>query len=166
MSTEIEIRPWILADIPVIRDIARQTWLDTYQDIVPQADIFNYLETRYSTTSLTEQFTILIGYVALRQNRIVGYSLAEQKTSSRRQHIISHYVHPDFQNQGVGRALLKTQINRAKSTGWSEISLAAMVQNKPALAWYEKQGFRFDESAEFQMGATTVALKIGLLLIE
>lgn len=52
-------------------------------------------------------------------------------------------VHPDFLHRSVGRALMEHAIAWARSEGSHTIHLDTYEKNTPAMALYEKLGFRF-----------------------
>ncbi|MEZ5919940.1 MAG: GNAT family N-acetyltransferase [Parvularculaceae bacterium] len=53
------------------------------------------------------------------------------------------YVRPDFQGEGLGRALAVRLIDEARSRGFKEMKLDTLVRLKPAIALYQSLGFRF-----------------------
>lgn len=60
----------------------------------------------------------------------------------------SLYVHPAFQGQGVGRALLAAVQQRFTSTG----ALKCLLNNEAALAFYENQGWQREALGESEQG--------------
>jgi len=52
------------------------------------------------------------------------------------------YLHQDFQNVGLGAALVKEGISLARSKGWHRIGLRVVADNHRAIKLYEKMGFR------------------------
>lgn len=53
----------------------------------------------------------------------------------------SLYVHPDFQRQGIGRALLKDLIDRARAIGHHTIIAGIDAEQIPSVALHAQQGF-------------------------
>ncbi|MEZ4950347.1 MAG: GNAT family N-acetyltransferase [Saprospiraceae bacterium] len=56
-------------------------------------------------------------------------------------HIDQMAVHPDFQNQGIGMALLHHVKEEADRLGIKKITLDVSVENHTAFALYSKAGF-------------------------
>ncbi|MBN1680941.1 MAG: GNAT family N-acetyltransferase [Anaerolineae bacterium] len=78
--------------------------------------------------------------------RVIGL-IGLSQGSGRRAHTaeLGMMVHPDFQGQGVGTALMKAAINLAEN--WlniNRIELTVFTDNQPALALYEKYGFEIE----------------------
>lgn len=51
-------------------------------------------------------------------------------------------VHPDFRDQGIGRALLSRALNGFHAIGCTHVQLEVTVQNSAAIRLYERYGFR------------------------
>ncbi len=51
-------------------------------------------------------------------------------------------VHPDFRDQGIGRALLTRALIGFRSVGCTHAQLEVTVQNSAAVRLYERMGFR------------------------
>jgi ribosomal-protein-alanine N-acetyltransferase len=57
-------------------------------------------------------------------------------------HILAIATHPDFRGRGVGRVLLAHVLEKARATGCSLATLEVRRSNKPAIALYERAGFK------------------------
>jgi ribosomal-protein-alanine N-acetyltransferase len=57
-------------------------------------------------------------------------------------HVTLLAVHPDYQGQGLGRALLHGLLSIARQRGLEQATLEVRVSNHPALALYDKFGFQ------------------------
>ncbi|NVB81841.1 MAG: ribosomal protein S18-alanine N-acetyltransferase [Kofleriaceae bacterium] len=57
-------------------------------------------------------------------------------------HILAIATHPDFRGQGVARAVLDHVLDVAKKTGCSLATLEVRRSNRPAIALYERAGFK------------------------
>jgi ribosomal-protein-alanine N-acetyltransferase len=56
-------------------------------------------------------------------------------------HIMTIATHPDYRRQGLGRRLLETMIDHARSAGAVEITLEVRAGNRAAQAMYASMGF-------------------------
>ena len=52
-------------------------------------------------------------------------------------------THPEFQNRGLSRFLLKQSMNVLTELGYKQASLCVMKENLPAISVYKKLGFKF-----------------------
>jgi ribosomal-protein-alanine N-acetyltransferase len=57
-------------------------------------------------------------------------------------HITLLAVHPDYQGQGLGQALLISLLTAAYENGLERATLEVRAANKPALSLYQKFGFK------------------------
>lgn len=53
-------------------------------------------------------------------------------------------LHQDFQNKGLGTAMIETIIDWAKSKGMHRIESSVVAEQKTAVRVYEKVGFRIE----------------------
>ena len=84
-----------------------------------------------------------LGYVALVENKVIGYILMTVVDNQRI--IASIGVLPDLQGQGIGNQLLKLAVN---DNQFENIYLHVRVSNKPAIKLYEKNGFKILNTIE------------------
>ncbi len=95
---------------------------------------------------------------------LAAYSLLAFRKGSKAARLYSIAVDPAFEGYGLGRALLKTCEKDARAHGCTVLRLEVRVDNKRAIALYEKNGFeRFDEIEDYyEDGATAICLKKSL----
>jgi ribosomal-protein-alanine N-acetyltransferase len=81
----------------------------------------------------------IMGYIMCRIERgftsFVGFSL------TKRAHLVSVAVLPEYQHQGVGTALLKNALKNMPKYGAKECFLEVRVSNTTAVEMYRKLGF-------------------------
>jgi ribosomal-protein-alanine N-acetyltransferase len=84
----------------------------------------------------------VIGMVAEHQERIVGSMIYELHKS--RLHILNFAVHPDFQRQGVGAAMVQKLVGKLSPRQGSRnrIMLEVREKNLPAQLFWRSLGFR------------------------
>jgi diamine N-acetyltransferase len=163
----LAIRPWSIADVPVVREIAWKTWLVTYASFIPEADLRSYLDEHYTVVALTNSLRTenLRTFIAEIDSNAVGFSKTYLNADDGRFYVASLYVLPEHQGKGVGAMLMKASETFALTFGVDEIWLGVMDKNLPTLAWYKKLGFQFVHEAPFTMGTTTVNHLIGFKTI-
>jgi putative acetyltransferase len=84
-----------------------------------------------------------VQFVALDGQRVVGWADIFPAWA----HTIAHRgtlgmgVHPDYRQRGLGEALLRACIGKAKSKGLTRIELETRADNAASIALYQKVGF-------------------------
>ncbi|CTQ55210.1 ribosomal-protein-alanine N-acetyltransferase [Roseibium album] len=68
----------------------------------------------------------------------VYFDLPELITGLRMGQLDHIYVHPDHQNQGIGRKMIDSLVDEGKSRGWLHLRWIVPGKNTPAVALYEK----------------------------
>lgn len=88
--------------------------------------------------------------VAEMDGKIVGYAMCRLEYGisslkfgfSHKGHVISVAVIPEYRKQGIGRALMNEAMAAMNGYGSSEYYLEVRVSNLPAVAMYQKLGYR------------------------
>lgn len=83
--------------------------------------------------------------LALRDGELVGMYKLNPNLSGRASHVGSatYLVRADMQGQGIGNAMLRDSLARASAAGFRSMQFNFVVStNRPAVALYEKHGFR------------------------
>lgn len=84
-------------------------------------------------------------YLALADGEIVGMYKLNPNFPGRASHVGSatYLVRPDRQGKGIGGAMLRESIRQAGAAGFRSMQFNFVVStNRPAVALYEKHGFR------------------------
>lgn len=87
-----------------------------------------------------------VQFFALDGERVVGWADVFPAWA----HAVAHCgtlgmgVHPAYRGQGLGRRLLEACMAKAWAKGITRIQLEARADNRPAIALYEKLGFRHE----------------------
>ena len=85
--------------------------------------------------------------LAVREGRPIGLVSVwrDEAPGTRIAEIASLAVVPDAQGLGIGRALLRAGVARARDTGYDRVSLSTSTTNAPALSLYTSEGFEVVE---------------------
>jgi len=156
----LSFRPPTNADLPSLRALAIQVFLDTYatEGIRPSlareaeqqfsiAALQAELERAGSRIVLAEQAEHLIAFAQLSVG--TGHELVGEAAATE---LARLYVQALFQRRGVGRRLLAHAETLARAAGSATLWLTAWVGNAPALAFYRRQGYR-------ELGSTVYAFE-------
>ncbi|UKT63658.1 GNAT family N-acetyltransferase [Pedobacter mucosus] len=149
----ITIRKGKEEDIELIRDIAKETWPNTYLEIIGQAQIDYMLDKMYNKGELLKQF--LEGHIFLfaedrdKQYGFAGYSIVDHENRVYKLHKL--YVLPSAHGKGVGKILINEVFNQVKDAGGSALELNVNKNNKAA-DFYKKAGFNIKDSVKIDIG--------------
>ena len=86
------------------------------------------------------QNDLALWLVALHEDTVVGY--IGSQTVCGETDMMNVAVHPDWRRRGIGESLIEQLIVQLKQRGSSNLSLEVRSSNGPAVALYEKLGFR------------------------
>lgn len=162
------VRRWTLDDLPFIQDVLWKTWLDSYSHFIPEEDLRSYFSEHYDLDSLRTLFhnPMADGFVALEENKVVGFMRTSRDPEENRYYISSIYVFPQHQGHGIGKSLMMRAAQEAKAFRLDRIWIGVMVQNTQALDLYKSMGYEVVRTEPFTMGKSTVDHYIGFIKIE
>lgn len=141
MATDFRIRPCTLWDAREIFDLLQETWMSTYAPILgPEGALAHgrrlsrfYVQLMLLRAVLRQNLTLK----AVLDGRLVGMTMAVKDEDGVVVYLL--YVHPEFQNKGIGRSLLEAIERRWPKA--RKIRLEVLQKNTRAVAWYQAQGF-------------------------
>jgi len=98
---------------------------------------------RAKVERLTSNLEYKINLIALSDSRIVGhlqiYTIPMRQMNGIGELLI--YLHQDFQNVGLGTAMMREGIRETRVRGWRRVRLTVVAENHRAIRSYEKVGF-------------------------
>lgn len=146
----LELRKAVAADAERIAHIHAETWLAAYHNFIP----VNFLGNRAKYEPRLAMWKELLAqehdshYVAVADGTIVGFfSIATPRDADLPEEdceLIGIYFDQAYWHKGYGSQAMRLAIQKAKERGCRQISLWVFQQNAPAIAFYEKFGFRPD----------------------
>jgi diamine N-acetyltransferase len=159
----ISYRRWELKDVESIRRLLHDTWMDTYSEFIPREDIIEYLE-GYNSEDILRSFFIdknVVGFIAEVDGEVAGYEKTFYNQEENRLFVQQLYILPRYQGSGLGKQLMAFAADHAQTFDLDRIWLGVMVNNTPALLWYQNMGYQIMEKAPFTLGKTKVEHYIG-----
>ncbi len=139
----LEIRRFCETDS--VEDISRiyaRSWKKSYRGIIPD-DYLNALsETRWSQRLMKDADCLML---AVEDETPVGgatYCPARDMAMSGWGEIVSLYLLPSHTEKGIGTMLFQGVMDELKRLGLSRMYLWVLEENRPARAFYEKNGFQ------------------------
>ena len=153
----INIRPAENKDIDKIRELLRTTWHDAYA-FIPAEDLDSYLDENYSAAKLKEILNTDREECFVYDDgvEVTGWMRLRRDDDNNIFTVISLYVLPKSQGNGIGKQLLDFACEFALEYRFEKVTLGVMTQNEKSVKWYKKQGFETVKTEPFTMGKTTV----------
>ena len=156
----IEVKQALFTDIPKMREVAIQTYVDTFAHMNEPENMEAFLKNSYDLHNFEQEFNEpgSFLYLAWAGMHIAGFfrlrntQEVEDKLGSNTIELHRLYVHHDYQNQKVGRALMEKALRIAKEINVDWIWLGVWERNSRAQQFYMKWGFEKFGEHIFQMG--------------
>lgn len=134
-------------DAGILGNIHALSWQKAYKDILPKAFLEKVTvenRTKYFMKALSEnKEEDLIIYD---KDEALGFATIgecrDKDFDETYGEIWGIYMHPDYYGRGYGTELMKCCINELKNRGYLKITLWVLEDNKNAISFYEKQGFK------------------------
>lgn len=155
----ITLRPARVSDAAILAAISFEVWMHTYirrgvsaayaeyaLDTFTAANLAAMLADPAEHVILSENEEGPDGFIRLTRNRpapVPGCSDLEISTL---------YVQPRHHGRGLGRALLASGLDHARSLGSPSVWLTTNAENAPAIAFYLRQGFERIGTTHFHIG--------------
>jgi ribosomal protein S18 acetylase RimI-like enzyme len=148
MILPVRLRPARAADAPAIAEVYVDAWRSAYPGLIP-----NGVLVRMSKAAQAREWTRALGrrdrdesviVAELAQHAIIGFgSCGEARQTSLPQagEIFTLYMTPEYQNRGVGRALVLRLFDELSNRGLHSVVVWVLAKN-PARFFYEALGAR------------------------
>lgn len=154
-DTAIQLKKGSVNEIEDILAISKATWEPTYREILSKAQLDYMYDEIYTPASLEKQMCEL-GHVFLvlyNADAPAAYASYGQKTPGENDCYKLHklYVHPDFQGQNLGRALVTAVEKEVKGLGANVLELNVNRYN-PAIRFYERCGYKQAREEDVAIG--------------
>lgn len=134
-------------DMPGVREVARKTWTDTYEGIIPEGVRKEFVERVYSDTVLAWRGGRGVFLVSESESGIVGF--ADFNRPFEDDYVVglaAIYVLPEEQRRGVGSGLLLEGVRRFPEA--VRLVVRFESRNRAAHRFYERHGF--EKVGEFE----------------
>jgi ribosomal protein S18 acetylase RimI-like enzyme len=157
----VEYRPGQAADALCVAVLATHVFLDTYTTAGLRPDLAREALSVYSPEAFAARLAdpALRFVLAERSGHLVAFAQVAMDRpcpapvrAEAEVEVVRLYVHPRFQHQGIGRALMLHAERIAAGRGAGAVWLAAWAGNTRALAFYRALGYE-------DVGASTYAIE-------
>ena len=147
------IRPCVDADAETLTDLHLDVWEDAYSGLVPASVLAARRSDRTARIARWRQViadgstTEMLAEDEGAEGRLLGFSRAgpgrdDPEPGLPTIEVMALYVRAEVYGQGVGHLLMRTAIGGAAAYLW------VLDGNTRAIAFYPRQGFRFDGSTK------------------
>lgn len=146
------IRPAGPVDVPALADLARETYIAAFGHSFEPADLQRHLARTLADPLVARFVAETTVLVAERAGRLVGFvQCGPAEDGGQLLHRL--YVHPTFQNRGIGSQLLTTALALPEMAAAPTITLDVWEQNPAARRFYERFGFIVVGTRRFEVAS-------------
>ncbi|MDI1324105.1 MAG: GNAT family N-acetyltransferase [Algoriphagus sp.] len=141
----IEIRKALAEELPIVREIAYQTWPETFFEILSPPQIEYMLNMMYNLKTLESHLSEKgqVFLLAEEEGEFLGFAAYELNYSEREKAKLHKiYVLPSAQGKGLGKKLIHEVSDQAKAKGQKSLLLNVNKFNQPAIDFYAYLGFK------------------------
>ncbi|MGE6489394.1 GNAT family N-acetyltransferase [Paenisporosarcina sp. NPDC076898] len=137
-------------DIAAVQQIAKISWHDTYEGIIP-GDIQNlFIERAYSNAMMMKRLEKTSVYVAIHDEEIIGFANFTRVDEDGDAELTAIYLLPSHQHLGYGKKLLNEGLQHIQDA--QQLFVYVESENQKGRAFYERNNFtcieEFDEFFE------------------
>ncbi|UOB20645.1 GNAT family N-acetyltransferase [Macrococcus armenti] len=158
-----KIREISVSDISAVQNVAKLSWHDTYEGIIPRHIQENFLDIAYSTSMLEKRLAMTHMYVAEYSGKVTGFANFSKPDDQHISELTAIYILPDYQRLGIGLALLEYGISKLGQV--RNIDVIVEKANIKGYNFYKKLGFEvLDEFEEDFDGHMLKSIKMRLKL--
>jgi len=139
-----------LDDIAAVQQIAKISWNDTYEGIIP-IDVQNlFIERAYSNAMMMKRLEKTSVYVAIHEEEVIGFANFTRVDEDGDAELTAIYMLPQYQRLGYGKKLLSEGLQYINDA--QQLFVYVESENKKGRTFYERNGFtcieEFDEFFE------------------
>lgn len=155
---ELKVEKSKKEDCKEITEFITKVWNETYKDIIND----NFLKLLKENEKKRTQNAINnfdeknnLQYIIKKNNKIIAFLKLNKVDNEEKIEIQSLYVLKEYQNQGIGKYLLKIGFKEAKKMGYNEVFIGCLEKNK-SNEFYKKMGGLFINKREFKLSNQTL----------
>ena len=169
----LEIRKANQADIKRLQKIGRQTFFEKFTENNSEENMLKYASEAYSFEKIASEVNNPNSqfYLATLNNQTVGYlkiNFGDAQTELQDPHALELeriYVLNEFQGQKIGQLLFEKTLELARQANIKFVWLGVWEENKGAIKFYGKNGFKAFSKHIFMLGddpQTDIMMKLEL----
>jgi prolyl-tRNA editing enzyme YbaK/EbsC (Cys-tRNA(Pro) deacylase)/ribosomal protein S18 acetylase RimI-like enzyme len=153
-NSEVRLVPAGREDLPMIEDMARETWWHHFPGIISNAQIRYMLDNMYSLGGMEQEMEgghADYRFIQQGSERVgfCSFGMAENGSGMK---IHKLYVLPGYQKRGFGRRALRCIESLCREQGATSLILAVNKGNGAAIHLYRCEGFVIQDSVSVDIG--------------
>lgn len=137
-------------DIAAVQQIAKISWHDTYEGIIPAEIQDLFIERAYSNAMMMKRLEKTSVYVAIHDNEIIGFANFTRVDEDGDAELTAIYLLPSHQHLGYGKQLLNEGLQHIQDA--QQLFVYVESENQKGRTFYERSNFtcveEFDEFFE------------------
>lgn len=149
-----------LKDLKILRAISETTFVQAFGEQNDKADMEAYIGTAFSTPKIRSELLnkdSIFYFVALEDNTRIGYFKLNQATAQSEPienglEIERIYLLDKYQGKGIGQLMMDKAFEVAKKLKKAKLWLGVWAENKGAIRFYSRNGFRKFTEHDFYLG--------------
>lgn len=130
-------------DIESVQQIAKISWQDTYDGIIPIEVQDLFIERAYSDAMMIKRIEKTSVYVAVHKDKVVGFANFTGVDEDGDSELTAIYLHPHYQQLGYGKKLLEIGLQNIQKA--EQLFVYVESENAKGRNFYERNGFKFLE---------------------
>ncbi|WP_197046578.1 GNAT family N-acetyltransferase [Oceanobacillus salinisoli] len=133
------IRLMTKKDISQVQHVAKTSWNNTYEGIIPLEIQNEFLKNAYSSKNMKRRLKYTTVFVAEVDGKIVGFANYSPVSRDGSTILGAIYIYPEYQGKGIGSAFLKEGMEELGDV--REIQLNVEKNNTIGMRFYRAKGF-------------------------
>ncbi len=139
----VDLRPLVPSDFGKLQTLALRCWLATYQGLLSESYIQDFVEHAYHPITLEQALTrpgSAFWVVQDQTGELIGFAqvLIEQRSAL----LVRLYVAPEWQGHGLGWNLWQMVLAKMRTAKVTTCTLTVLQTNRRAIQYYERIGFK------------------------
>ncbi len=147
------------ADIGALKALAVETYVQSFGHSFEPEDLADHVRDKLSEAKIGRYIRDDFVLVAETEDRLAGFAqlgaleMPVENPSSGDRELRRFYVHPDFQNQGLGAMLMKAVLTHPCLAGAGDLYLDVWKLNTDGRRFYERYGFEVIGELKFEVAS-------------
>ena len=168
MSPQHAIRRALPDDVPELEALAHHVFKHAYSHTMDPGDLAAHVGRFLSAAAFAAALESCVILVAEQDGRMMGFTqfgpTREETAGPDDRELIRLYVHPDYQNRGIGSGLLTAALEHPVLASAPRVFLEVWEKNYGAMRLYCRYGFELFGARKFEV-ASGAEMDLDLVMV-